>query len=847
LKEDIQTMQTRRDFIKKASMLAGAAGFAAGMPDSVRKAFAIAPDPGTTWTDAEHIVILMQENRSFDHSFGTLQGVRGFNDPRATRQANGNSIFLQTNAFGDTYQPWRLDIRDTKITWMGSIPHSRNSQVDAWNHGHHNQWIDSKRSSNVEYREVPITMGHYTREDIPFYFALADAFTVCDQNYCGVMSSTTPNRSMFWTGTIRDEQKINSMVYMRNPEFRGRLKWKTYPERLTDAGINWNIYQNEVNTNGMEAEAQKWLGNAGNVTEHFGAYNVHMTAASTKKLQADIAAAKAELAELQAKTVDATMKDDHNVDIEQKQESINALQAQLEHGGSLSSLSPKEQELHVRAFVTNVGDPDYHSLETISFDEGGKQVKMNVPKGDVFHQFRKDVNEGTLPTISWLVPPGKFSDHPSHPWYGAWYVSEAVDILTKNPEVWKKTIFILTYDENDGYFDHAPSFVAADPQNKATGRASAGIDTALEYSYSPDELAQGISKADARSGPIGLGFRVPMIIASPWSRGGYVNSQVFDHTSTLQFLETFLQQKYGKTVKETNISEFRRAICGDLTSCFRTADNTMSTLPFLNRDKFVESIERAKFKEVPSNYKKLSATQIAEYNKDAHTANTSHQEPGIRPANALPYEMYAEGGISADGKFFGLALRAGNSVHGARSAGVPFNVYLRNTAQPSGVAALGPSNQNMFVATYAVKPGDTLQESYLLSLFAGGKYEIVVHGPNGFYREFHGDASAVPVVARCVYDRSTSGLSGNVVAHVKNPSASPVTITVTDNSYKTGTQSKEVAAGQDVSIPVIASKSHGWYDFTVQAKGSNATVRYAGRVETGKASFTDPLMGRAIA
>src|ERR1700759_4312164 len=105
-----EIMQSRRDFLKSAAMLTGAAGAAAGIPASVAKAFAIAPDPGTTWADAEHVVILMQENRSFDHALGTLQGVRGFNDPRAIRQANGNSVFLPTRAAGETYVPWRLGI-----------------------------------------------------------------------------------------------------------------------------------------------------------------------------------------------------------------------------------------------------------------------------------------------------------------------------------------------------------------------------------------------------------------------------------------------------------------------------------------------------------------------------------------------------------------------------------------------------------------------------------------------------------------------------------------------------------------------------------------------------------------
>ncbi len=841
-------MQSRRDFLKKAAMLAGAAGFSAGMPESVQRACAIEPEPGSTWKDAEHIVILMQENRSFDHALGTLQGVRGFNDPRAIRQANGNSVFLQTSLSGATYAPWRLDIKDTKITWMGSIPHSRNSQVDAWNRGHHNAWIDSKRSSNRDYHDVPITMGHYTREDIPFYYALADAFTVCDQNYCGAMTSTTPNRSLLWTGTVRDEQNTKSSVYMRNPEFSGaHLKWKTYPERLTDAGIDWSIYQNEVNVASLAPDAHDWLGNVGNVIEHFGAFNVHLSTGNTKKLRATIEAAKDEIAalQLQQKTADTTMKDDLLAEIAQKQDNLKTLEAQLQQGGSLSDLSSRQQELHRRAFVTNVDDPDYHSLESISFEEVGRTTKMDVPKGDVLHQFRKDVNQGTLPTISWLVPPGKFSDHPAHPWYGAWYLSEVMDILTKNPEVWKKTIFILTYDENDGYFDHAPSFVAADPQNRATGRASQGIDTALEYSYIPDELAQGVSQADARSGPIGLGFRVPMIIASPWSRGGWVNSQLFDQTSILQFLEEYMEVRHGKTVKETNISDFRRAICGNLTSVFRPADNSMTALPFLDRNKFLETIQLAKYKEIPSNFRKLSSDEIAHVNAaPLRSPLVSKQEKGIRPSNALPYELYTDGALV--GSNFEMFMTAATAVHGAKSAGSPFNVYLRNVRIESSAKKIAGDNANMLVATYTVKAGDTLRQAFPMALFTGGKYDIEVVAPNGFYRAFRGDSSAHALTTLAVYERRGSALTGNVEVKLRNDSKAPITVEVSDNSYQSGKKTVELAANAEASVVLDLSKQHGWYDFTVKQAGSKAEARFAGRVETSRSSYTDPLMGEMV-
>jgi phospholipase C len=241
------------------------------------------------------------------------------------------------------------------------------------------------------------------------------------------------------------------------------------------------------------------------------------------------------------------------------------------------------------------------------------------------------VNEGKLPTISWLTAPERFSDHPTAPWYDAWYISETIDILTKNPEVWKKTIFILTYDENDGYFDHAPSFAAADPRRPETGGASAGIDTGLEYSYKEQELRQGVEEKEARSGPIGMGFRVPMIVASPWSRGGWVNSQLFDYTSTLMFLECFVEGKFGKTEREENISAWRRTVCGDLTSIFRPYDPKEPALDSLDRDKFVVSLEKARFKEIPSNYRKLTAEQIEQINRSPMRSEfLTHQEEGIR-------------------------------------------------------------------------------------------------------------------------------------------------------------------------------------------------------------------------
>jgi phospholipase C len=647
------------------------------------------------------------------------------------------------------------------------------------------------------------------------------------------MTSTTPNRSTFWTGTVRDQQRADSSVFIRNEEIeKGGMTWKTYPERLNAAGIGWKFYQNELTNSGLNDEEDAWLGNFGcNLLEFFQAYSIEAYpgfALETQKQLAQLTGQLAKLEEELSNQKDPAGATQLQEKIRKGRTGVAELQAQLANSGEkrYSRLTEAQRALHDAAFVTNANDPHHHALESLVFAGDGREQSMKVPKGDILYQFRRDVKEGKLPPISWLASPEKFSDHPTSPWYGAWYVSEVMDILTSNPELWKKTIFILTYDENDGYFDHAPSFVAADPRRPETGRASTGIDTGIEYTYLEDERKQGVSEKDARSGPIGMGFRVPMIIASPWSRGGWVNSQLFDHTSTLMFLEHFVQHKYGKPVKEENISTWRRAIAGDLTSAFRSSPEKNHTLEYLNRDKFVLGIQKARDKEIPSNYRKLDAAQIKEFNRNPGLSPfASHQEPGIRPSCALPYELYAEGMLDAEGVNFELSLTAGNKVHGKKAAGAPFNVYLRN-------------NDGMHSATYAVRPGDTLRQQFPLSLFANGQYAIDVHGPNGFYRSFHGNAAS-----RHLHVRTEYGTDGSMRVNLRAAGRESLTIEINDNSYRTGKTTRTIAPAQTASILLPLKKSHSWYDFTVKLNGSQTEARFAGRVETGRPGFTDPLMG----
>lgn len=503
-------------------------------------------------------------------------------------------------------------------------------------------------------------------------------------------------------------------------------------------------------------------------------------------------------------------------------------------------LSQHEKNLHDKAFTNNRKDPSYHELTTVQYDDGNIKRELQVPKGDTLYQFREDVKNGELPTVSWIVAPENYSDHPGAAWYGAWYISEVMDILTKNPDVWKKTIFILTYDENDGYFDHMPPFVAPEPGKKETGHTSEGIDTGIEFV----RHSQQSSKNQSRESSIGLGYRVPLVIASPWSRGGWVNSEVFDHTSSLMFLEKFLEHKKGKKVIETNVSEWRRTICGDLSSVFRPYNGEkLTALQPVNKDEFVKTIHRAQFKGLPSDYKKLSAEEIKKINTDPYSSGLMPlQEKGIRSANAIPYELYAYGHLSADKKSFEIALSAGNKIFGKSATGAPFNIY-----------APGKYNDEVMQArSYAVRAGNNLTDRWLINHFENGLYFLRVYGPNGFYREFKGNQDDPALEILCGYEpqtKSPGGFSGNILLSIKN-NGKEIKLDMTDNAYQTPKYSLTIPRTKK-NIPYhvvkVLSKSYNWYDFTITIPGNNNfSRRYAGHVETGIDSKTDPFMGRVI-
>ena len=826
---------TRRDFIKQATLLS-AAGAMGGFAEAIRRAQAIEPAKGTTFRDAKHVVVLMQENRSFDHAFGTLRGVRGFNDPRAIRLHDGTPVWAQPGRDGRRFLPFRLDIMDSKATWMGDLPHAWADQVDARNGGRYDRWVDVKRSRHPEYAHMPLTMGYYTRDDIPFYYALADAFTVCDQNFCSTLTGTTPNRLHLWTGTIRPEQSPDAPAYVYNEDTDPKWHhWPTFPERLEDLGVSWKIYQNELTIDsGLDEEQNAWLSNFGDSPiERFTQYGVRFAKTRRDHVARRLPALPGEIAAaekaLEGATGAARLKLERRLrNLRAELEEFRAEQAEFSDERR-QALTERERRLHERAFCTNADQPDFRELTELTYAEGGAQRRVPVPKGDLLHNFRKDVADGTLPAVSWLVPPERVSDHPGSAWYGAWYLSEVLDILTKNPRVWQETIFILTYDENDGYFDHAPPFVAPEPGKLETGAVSKGIDPALEFvTLESDRKLHG---ERARQGPMGLGYRVPMIVASPWSRGGYVCSQVFDHTSVIQFLETFLSHRLGKAVEEPNVNRWRRAVCGDLTSAFGGAGSSAAKLTPLDRDRFVEQIHKAKFKDVPGGFRALTGEEVEALRRDPHASPAMpRQEKGLRPSRALPYELFVTDSKNADGTRLTLRFEARKDLFGNRAAGAPFAVYARGG--------------EFSCRHYAAEPGEAVEGVWRLSDFEGGHYHLCVYGPNGFYREFAGGPADPRVSVELMSPRAGTQAADAEVSLRAGPDLGEArAFTIRDHAYGSPDQQLRLGAGKTAIIRVPVRASHGWYDFSVTTSGDKSFERrFAGRLETGVDGFSDPLI-----
>lgn len=421
---------TRRRLLRGAAQTSALTAAVSLMPPNLRKVLAQGSGRARSLRDIKHVVLLMQENRAFDHYFGMLSGVRGFSDPHALTLASGRNVFHQPDSENPAgyMLPFHADSLSTAAQKIPSTSHAWAVQHRAWNGGKMDQWLPAHRAADGA--KGPYTMSYFKREDIPFHYALAEAFTICDAYHCSVMGPTWPNRLYWMTGMIDPDATGGGPIIQNKVPPEG-LRWKTYAERLEEAGISWRVYQH----------GEK--GFPHNLLREF---------------------------------------------------------AQFRDAGPTSPLRAKG----------------------LPASEDGL--------------FEYDAMHDRLPAVSWLCPSPEASEHPAFfPAAGADFIAGKLNAVAANPDVWAKTVFIINYDENDGLFDHVP------PPVPPAGTAQ--------------EFVDGL--------PIGGGFRVPCIIVSPWTAGGWVCSQPFDHTSVLRFLELFTG------VHEPNISAWRRKTFGDLTAAFR--------------------------------------------------------------------------------------------------------------------------------------------------------------------------------------------------------------------------------------------------------------------------------------
>jgi phospholipase C len=400
---------SRRRLLSTAAAAGGAAAVGSLLPPSVHEAIASTPVRRGGLKAVEHVIVLMQENRSFDHYFGTLRGVRGFGDHDPLRQPDGRPVFRQPAGAGEVLP---FSVREaaalagrprSDIQYLGDLPHGWSDASAAWARGWNNGWVPAKSGA---------TMTHYERQDIPLQYELADTFTLLDAYHCSIHGSTNPNRNYLWTGTTGYEpgstaRAVTNAAYSYD---HAGYDWTTYPERLQAAGVSWRIYQ-------------EWDNFTDNAVEYFLPFKRIGT-----KILSQVDGGFRTTEEFYFALFDMP--------------AVDRATALSQFATGRAALTPAERTLFDRAMYR--GEPD-----------------TLVPR------LKADISARRLPKVSWLVPTAALSEHPgaSTPVGSANLVYQVLDALASDRDTWSKTVLFVNFDENDGYFDHVPQPV---PPTSAT-------------------------------------------------------------------------------------------------------------------------------------------------------------------------------------------------------------------------------------------------------------------------------------------------------------------------------------------------------------------------------------------
>ncbi|QUR69837.1 phospholipase [Mycobacterium spongiae] len=458
---------SRREFMAKVAAATSAGAMMSLAGPVIEKAYGAGPCGGHL-TDIEHFVFMLQENRSFDHYFGSLSGVDGFDSGSPLfAQAGWNPETQSVDPAGVTI-PYRFDTTRGPLINGACVNDPGHQWIDmhrAFNNGANDNWLPAQAQAQTLQGNIPVTMGFYTRQDQPIHYLLADTFTLCDAYHCSLIGGTSPNR-LYWMSAWIDPDGVDGGPLLIDPTIQpqGNFTWRTMPDNLSDAGITWKVYQNKL----------------------LGALN---------------------------NTV-------------------------LGYNGMLV---------------------DFQQAQNPRSEMARRGIAPSYP-----FNFAADVLANRLPQVSWVLPGFQVSEHPSlpiTPAFGGTAIVNILRILLSNPAVWEKTALIVSFDENGGFFDHVI------PPTAPPG-------TPGEFVTVPD--IDSVTGSGGIRGPIGLGYRVPCFIISPFSRGPLLVSDTFDHTSQLRLLET----RFGVPVP--NLTAWRRGVTGDMTSTFNFAAPPNASTPFLN-------------------------------------------------------------------------------------------------------------------------------------------------------------------------------------------------------------------------------------------------------------------------
>ncbi|MGV9303337.1 phosphocholine-specific phospholipase C [Nonomuraea sp. NPDC003727] len=684
------------------------------LPPSLRAALARPVPPGGLGS-LQHVVFFMQENRSFDHYFGTLRGVRGFGDRNAITLPDGRPVFDQSGVlpFPVRAGTGGRDLTEGDLQYVQGVDHEWDTGQRTRGGGWQDGWIAGKG---------PGAMVHFDRGDLPFQFELADAFTLCDAYHCSMFGPTNPNRLYHWSGTagIEPSGRRTTGNDACEEDTHPGYTHMSYPERLTAAGRTWRVYQ-------------EWDNYQCNSLDYF---------VSFKEV------ARRALAHTPHRSLHSFYTSLLRLPATDREEMLGALRK------GVAELSPADLDAYERGL-------------------------SRVEPGRLAASFRADVAEGRLPQVSYIVAPEAYSEHPdpSSPAHSADLVHDILDALASHPSVWERTALFLTFDENDGFFDHVPP--------------------PLPPEGTEDEFVDGL--------PIGLGYRVPMTVVSPWTIGGHVCSEVFDHTSTIRFVERWLG------VAEPNITSWRRRVAGDLTSAFdfgppapptpdagTGAGAPQAVLP--EAGAAGEAPQAGAGVVVPPFRVRWPATPPT-------VGRLATQEPGTRPARPLPYRPEASAVLAGD------ELIVTMTDAGERGSHFALYPYAGEFRFPRHCDVLGTLSLTVPVES--------------------GAYRLLLTGPNGFRREFAG-SGAGPAADVAV---SSRGDGHRLTMTIRNPGPAPLTFTLEALAYDAGRRDAAVAPGERTVISWDTTS--GWYDLRLTvAEDPSFHRRLMGHLENGRAGVS---------